>query len=39
VLYALLSLTAGVVLSVLAAIYPASVASRMVPADALRTNV
>jgi ABC-type antimicrobial peptide transport system permease subunit len=37
--YAALSLAAGVILSVLAAIYPASVASRMVPADALRTNV
>ena len=33
------SLLTGVFLSVVAAIYPASVASRMVPADALRTNV
>ena len=35
----LLALAAGVALSVIAAIYPASVASRMVPADALRSNV
>jgi ABC-type lipoprotein release transport system permease subunit len=28
-----------VVLSVIAAIYPARVASRMVPADALRSNI
>jgi len=33
------SLAMGVVLSVVAAIYPAGVASRMVPADALRSNV
>ncbi len=33
------SLLAGIVLSVIAAIYPASVASRMVPADALRSNI
>ncbi len=33
------SLTAGILLSVIAAIYPAGVASRMVPADALRSNV
>jgi hypothetical protein len=33
------SLLAGVILSVIAAIYPAGVASRMVPADALRSNV
>lgn len=33
------SLLIGMMLSVVAAIYPASVASRMVPADALRTNV
>lgn len=38
-LYLLFSLLAGVVLSVLAALYPASVASRMVPANALRSNV
>ncbi len=34
-----LALLAGIVLSVVAAIYPAGVASRMVPADALRSNV
>jgi len=33
------ALLAGVVLSVIAAIYPAGIASRMVPADALRSNV
>lgn len=33
------SLMAGVVLAVVAALYPAQVASRMVPADALRSNV
>jgi len=33
------SLAAGIVLSVVAALYPAQVASRMVPADALRSNV
>ncbi|NQU42052.1 ABC transporter permease [bacterium] len=38
-LYLFLSLLAGVVLSTVAAIYPAAVASRMMPADALRTNV
>jgi ABC-type antimicrobial peptide transport system permease subunit len=32
-------LAVGVVLSVLAAVYPARIASRMVPANALRTNV
>ena len=37
--YAAASIAAGVLLSMLAAIYPASVASRMVPSDALRTNV
>ena len=35
----LVSLAAGIILSILAAIYPASVASRMVPAVALRTSV
>ena len=35
----LLSFLAGVILAVAAALYPASVASRMVPADALRSNV
>jgi len=35
----LLCLAAGIVLSIIAAIYPASVASRMVPATALRTNI
>ena len=34
-----LSLSAGVVLAVLAAIYPASVASRMMPAAALRSTI
>jgi ABC-type antimicrobial peptide transport system permease subunit len=37
--FMLLATSAGVLLSVVAAIYPASVASRMVPADALRSNV
>ncbi len=32
-------LAAGIIASILAAIYPAGVASRMVPADALRTNI
>ena len=38
-LYLLLAFGAGIVLSMIAAIYPANVASRMVPADALRSNV
>ena len=38
-LYSLLSVVAGVGLSIVAAIYPASVASRMVPATALRSNI
>ncbi|MCJ8330228.1 MAG: FtsX-like permease family protein [Lentisphaeria bacterium] len=29
----------GIILSILAAIYPATIASRMVPADALRSNI
>ena len=33
------SVLAGTVLAIIAAIYPAVVAARMVPADALRTNV
>jgi ABC-type antimicrobial peptide transport system permease subunit len=37
--YLLLSAMAGVVLSIIAAIYPASVAASMVPAHALTTNV
>lgn len=37
--YMFMALLAGVMLSVIAAIYPAHVASTMVPADALRTNV
>lgn len=37
--YLLLSFAAGVVLSVIAALYPANVASRMVPANALRSHV
>lgn len=35
----LFAVIAGVVLAVIAALYPAIVASRMVPADALRSNV
>lgn len=38
-LYAALSVITGVILSILAAIYPAQVASKMVPAHALRSNV
>jgi hypothetical protein len=38
-LYLLFSLVAGVILSIVAALYPAHVASDMVPADALRTNI
>jgi hypothetical protein len=38
-LYGLASLAAGLVLSVLAALYPAQVASNMVPAHALRSNI
>ena len=38
-LYLFLAFVAGVVLSMIAAIYPANVASRMVPADALRSNI
>jgi ABC-type lipoprotein release transport system permease subunit len=38
-LYLAASVLAGMLLSMLAAIYPASVAARMVPSDALRTNV
>ena len=38
-LYSAVSLVAGLVLSIVAAIYPASVASRMVPATALRSNI
>ena len=37
--YGIASLLAGTVLAIVAAIYPAVVAARMVPADALRTNV
>jgi hypothetical protein len=37
--YAALSIAAGVLLSVVAAIYPASFASRMVPATALRSTI
>ena len=37
--YALISLFLSIAMSILAAIYPASVAARMVPADALRSNV
>ena len=38
-LHVFLALLAGILLSVLAAIYPAQVASKMVPANALRSNV
>ena len=38
-LYLAATLLSGIVLSVVAAIYPARVAARMVPADALRTTV
>jgi ABC-type antimicrobial peptide transport system permease subunit len=38
-LYFVASVAAGVVLSIVAAIYPASLASRMVPATALRSTV
>jgi putative ABC transport system permease protein len=38
-LAALASVVAGLVLSLLAALYPASTAARMVPADALRSTV
>jgi len=38
-LYGLASLAAGLILSVIAALYPARVASNMVPAHALRSNV
>lgn len=34
-----LAFAVGIILSIVAAIYPATVASRMVPADALRSNV
>jgi len=37
--YAVASMIAAVILSIIAAIYPASFASRMVPATALRTNI
>lgn len=38
-LYLLASLSAGTIMSVIAAIYPANFASRMVPATALRSNI
>ncbi len=38
-LYLLLACCAGVMLSIVAAIYPANVASKMMPANALRSNV
>lgn len=38
-LYALFSIAVGIVLSAVAAMYPARFASRMVPSDALRSNV
>jgi len=37
--HALLSIAAGVALSIIAAIYPASFASRMLPAVALRSTI
>ena len=38
-LYMLASFVAGIVLSIVAAIYPANVASNMIPANALRSNI
>ncbi len=38
-LYSVISISSGLVLSILAALYPASVASNMVPAHALRSNI
>jgi hypothetical protein len=38
-LYMLFSFVAGIVLSIIAALYPARIASRMVPANALRSNI
>ncbi len=38
-LYALIGLILSIAMSVMAAIYPASIAARMIPADALRSNV
>lgn len=38
-LYLMLSVAAGIVLSIAAAVYPANVASSMVPANALRSSV
>lgn len=38
-LYYILSVIGGISMSIIAAIYPASFASRMVPATALRTNI
>jgi ABC-type antimicrobial peptide transport system permease subunit len=37
--YGLGSIAAAVVLSIIAALYPANFAARMVPATALRTNI
>jgi putative ABC transport system permease protein len=37
--FGLISITCGLSMSILAAIYPASYASRMVPATALRSNI
>lgn len=37
--YMVISLIGGVIMSIIAAIYPATFASRMVPATALRTNI
>jgi ABC-type antimicrobial peptide transport system permease subunit len=37
--YAFFAISAGIILSIVAAIYPANVASHMVPADALRSNI
>jgi len=39
VLYLIFSVAAGIVLSIAAALYPASVASSMIPANALRSSV
>jgi len=38
-LYSIVTIVTGVILSVLAALYPANVAAKMVPAVALRSNI
>ena len=39
IFYLIISLIGGILMSIIAAIYPATFASRMVPATALRTNI